>query len=133
MSVRLPSRFRSPRALLAAGSLGLALVLGALPALARGPGNYAVAGKEGGSKATYDGSATLTQIGEDTWRIVWKIGGATWNGFGIGDGKVIAANFSGGGQQGVMLLIAKEGGGYEAVWAYNGETKAGGFEDWTKR
>ena len=102
-------------------------------ALARGPGGYAVKGKEGGSNATYSGSATLTQIGKDTWRISWRIGGQTWTGYGIGDGKFIALNFSGNGQSGVMLLVAKGGGsGYEAVWAYNGEREAGGYEDWSK-
>ncbi|CAN1561920.1 hypothetical protein MCEMSEM23_02710 [Rhabdaerophilaceae bacterium] len=118
--------------LITALALSLALVFTS-PALARGPGSYAVKGKEGGSSSTYSGSATLTKIGTDTWRIAWRIGGQTWNGFGIGDGKFIALNFSGNGQSGVMLLVAKDGGsGYEAVWAYNGEREAGGYEDWSK-
>lgn len=118
----------------------LALAAIALPCFtatlveARGPGSYQISGKEGGSKAAYSGSSTLSQLGEDTWRISWRIGGTTWTGYGIGDGKVISANFSGNGQQGVMLLIAKEdGSGYEAVWAYNGERSVGGYENWVKR
>lgn len=124
------------RLTLAAAALAVcsAFALPITSAEARGPGSYGVAGKEGGSNASYTGSATLTQLGEDTWRIVWRIGGTTWNGYGIGDGKVISANFSGNGQQGVMLLISKDdGSGYQAVWAYNGERKVGGYEDWVKR
>lgn len=108
------------------------LAASALPGMARGPGNYSLKGKEGNGNS-YAGTSTLTQIGEDTWRITWRIGGQTWNGYGIGDGKFIAMNFSGNGQTGVMLLVAADdGGGYEAVWAYTGERKAGGREVWRR-
>jgi hypothetical protein len=115
-------------------ALAAVSLAGITVASARGPGNYGVSGKEGGSNATYSGSAQLTKHGNDTWRLTWRIGNAVWTGFGIGDGKVISANFSGNGQSGVMLLIAKDdGSGYEAVWAYNGEKSVGGYENWSKR
>jgi hypothetical protein len=128
MSIIRRAVFAVPFALVAASLAGV------VPAAARGPGSYALTGKEGGSNATYSGTAQLTKHGDDTWRLTWRIGGATWTGFGIGDGKVISANFSGNGQAGVMLLIAKDdGSGYQAVWAYNGERSVGGYEDWVKR
>lgn len=103
------------------------------PAEARGPGAYSVRGKEGTSGGGYTGSATLTQTGSETWRIEWKIGSQVWTGFGIGDGKVVALNFTGGGRTGVMLLIAKDDGtGYEAAWAYTGERQVG-YEEWRRR
>ncbi|MCZ8260520.1 MAG: hypothetical protein O9333_10360 [Beijerinckiaceae bacterium] len=112
--------------------LGL-LVMAAMPAFAKGPGDYRVQGKEGTSGGGYTGSASLTQTGAETWRIVWKIGSQTWTGFGIGNGEVVALNFTGNGRTGVMLLIAKEdGSGYAAAWAYTGEKEVG-YEEWTKR
>ena len=109
-------------------ALGLVVVA---PAQARGPGNYVVKGKEGAGGG-YTGSSSLTQTGGETWRIVWKIGSQTWTGFGIGNGQVIALNFSGNGQSGVMLLVAKDdNSGYNAAWAYTG-AKTVGYEEWTK-
>jgi hypothetical protein len=113
------------------GCLAL-LIAFAGPASAQGPGDYVVKGKEA-SGNSYSGSASLTQTGENTWRIVWRIGSQTWNGFGIGDGKVIAANFSGHGRTGVMLLVTEEGKpGYKSFWAYTG-AKEVGSEDWNRR
>lgn len=118
-------------ALLVASFLVASLVVVA-PALARGAGTYAVKGKEGASGGGYSGASSLTQTGENTWRIVWKIGNQTWNGYGIGDGKIIALNFSGNGQSGVMLLVAKDdNSGYDAAWAYSGD-KTVGYEEWRK-
>ncbi|MGL5447792.1 MAG: hypothetical protein ACRDBL_10820 [Rhabdaerophilum sp.] len=100
-------------------------------ASAQGPGQYRIKGVDARSKAAYSGTAQLTQTGESTWRIVWRIGGQTWNASGIGDAKVIAANFSAQGSSGVFLLVAKDGGGYEAVWNYTNETTVG-TEEWAK-
>ncbi|MCA0450859.1 MAG: hypothetical protein LCH62_13985, partial [Proteobacteria bacterium] len=98
-----------------------------------GPGNYVVAGKDGTSGGGYTGTATLTQTSDSTWRIVWRIGGQVWNGFGIGDGKIVALNFSGHGRTGVMLLVAKDDdSGYQAAWAYTGDRTVG-LEDWSRQ
>ena len=115
---------------------GLVLAIGLLalaPALARGPGTYAVKGKAGSSGGGgYSGTSSLTQTSSETWSIVWKIGSQTWTGYGIGDGKVIALNFTGNGQTGVMLLVAKDDGtGYNAAWSFTGERKVG-YEDWSR-
>lgn len=100
-------------------------------ALAEGPGRYAISGIDPRNREAYSGTAQLTKTGQDTWRIVWRIGGQTWNGHGIGDGKVLAVNYSGQGATGIFLMIAKDGGGYEAVWSYTGDTKIG-TEEWRK-
>lgn len=114
-----------------AASLAFSSLALSLPALAQGAGDYAVKGKEA-SGAGYSGTAALTQTGEDTWRIVWRIGGQVWNGYGIGDGKVIAANFSGNGQTGVILLVTEDDKpGYKAFWAFTG-AKQVGLEEWRK-
>ena len=102
------------------------------PAAAEGPGRYRLNGVDPKSRAEYKGTVTLSQTGESTWRIVWRIGNQTWNGSGIGDGKVIAANYSGGGTTGVFLMTLKDDKkGYEAVWSYTNDTKVG-TEEWRK-
>lgn len=117
--------------LVAAGAFLAASIAFALPAAAQGAGDYRVKGQEG-TGGSYTGSSSLTQTGENTWRIVWRIGSQTWTGFGIGDGKIIAANFSGNGQSGVMLLVTEDGTpGYKAFWAYTG-AKIVGIEEWRK-
>ena len=100
-------------------------------ALARGPGVYNVEGTNPGGNGTYSGRATLAQTSESTWKITWRIGSQSWEGWGIGDGKVIAVNYRSGGTTGVILMIEKDGGGYESVWANSGST-AVGTEVWTK-
>lgn len=117
------------RRLVLAGAFASTLLPGL--AMAEGPGRYTISGIDPRTRESYSGTAQLTKTGDDTWRIVWRIGGQTWNGHGIGDGKVMAVNYSGQGASGVFLMIAKSGGGYEAVWSYTGDTKLGS-EDWKK-
>jgi hypothetical protein len=117
------------------GRLGLALAFLAavLPGLAwaSGPGTYRIKGFDPRNRSEYSGTAQLTRTSDNTWRIVWRIGGQAWNGHGIGDGKVIAVNYSGQGVTGVFLMIAREGGGYEAIWGYTGERTVG-TEEWSR-
>jgi hypothetical protein len=110
----------------------LLVALPVLPANARGPGNYAVQGTNPGGKGGYSGTATLVQTGENTWRLSWRIGNQSWDGWGIGDGQVIAVNYRYGSTTGVILMIAKEDGGYRSVWANSGSTDVG-TEEWSKR
>jgi hypothetical protein len=135
MTNRLESRppsARKGRPMLRRSLLAIAATALLVPAaLAQGPGQYRIKGIDARSKAAYSGTAQLTQTGTDTWRIVWRIGGQTWNGHGIGDGKVLAVNYSGQGATGIFLMIARDGGGYEAVWSYTGDTTVGS-EEWAK-
>lgn len=100
-------------------------------AQARGPGVYKVEGTNPGGNGTYSGRATITQTGESTWKIVWRIGSQSWEGWGIGDGKVIAVNYRSGGTTGVILMVESDDGGYHSVWANSGSTDVGA-EVWTK-
>jgi hypothetical protein len=100
-------------------------------ASAQGPGQYRIKGVDARTKAAYSGTAQLSNTGNETWRIVWRIGSQTWNGHGIGDGKVLAVNYSGQGVTGIFLMIARGNGGYEAVWSYTGGTTVGS-EEWVK-
>lgn len=120
------------RASLATGLAALAFFSAPAPALARGPDAYIVEGRNPGGNGGYSGSATLTQTGEHTWRLVWRIGGQSWEGWGIGDGKVIAVNYRSGGTTGVILMIEREGGGYESIWANSGSSDIG-TETWIRR
>ena len=109
-----------------------ALLLWTLPAQARGPGSYAVSGKDAVNNGAYSGTSTLTQTGESTWRVTWRVGGTSFTGSGLGDGDVIALNFSGAGRTGVALLRAKtDGSGYAVSWTYSGDRTVS-YEDWRK-
>lgn len=63
-------------------ALVLASGLVALPAAAQRSGTYAVQGADA-SGARYEGSATLTATGPETWRIIWRVAGSTANGVGL--------------------------------------------------
>lgn len=112
---------------------GLALGLScffSLPALAGGPGDYKIKGFEP-SGAQYSGTATLTQTGKDTWKIVWKIGRETWIGHAVGDVRVMAISYKGEGKTGAMLLAESDkNGGYNGIWAMSGD-KTASAEEWT--
>lgn len=54
----------------------------ALPAAAQRSGTYAVQGADA-TGTRYEGSATLTATGPETWRITWRVAGATSNGVGL--------------------------------------------------
>lgn len=117
---------------LGAITLAAGLVLATLPAQARGPGSYTVSGKDAVNNGAYTGTSTLTQTGESTWRVTWRVGGTNFTGSGLGDGDVIALNFSGAGRTGVALLRAKtDGSGYAVSWTYSGDRTVS-YEDWRK-
>src|SRR6267154_781411 len=56
-----------------------------------------------------------------TWEVVEDIGGDTFEGFGIGDGKTIAVGFATDGSSVVALYIANPDGSYSAMWADEGD------------
>jgi hypothetical protein len=86
-------------------------------AMAEGPGRYTVTGTNNGDKTNYQGTATITKIGNSTWHIVEIIADETLEGFGIGDGKVIAATYSTDAGTTVALYIANSDGTYTGIWA----------------
>ena len=97
-------------------------------AVAEGPGKYTVTGTNVKDKSEYHGTATLTQTGHMTWEVVEDIGGDTFEGFGIGDGKTIAVGFGPRAREKpsiassvVALYIANPDGSYSAMWADEGD------------
>jgi hypothetical protein len=92
------------------------------PAVAEGQGKYSVSGTNIKDKSQYEGTATLTKTGQMTWRVVEDIAGESFEGFGIGDGKVIAVTFATDGSNAVALFIANPDGSYTGRWADEGDT-----------
>jgi hypothetical protein len=86
-------------------------------AMAEGPGRYTVTGTNATDKTNYEGTATITKIGNSTWHIVEIIADETLEGFGIGDGKLIAAAYSTDAGTTVALYTANTDGTYTGIWA----------------
>jgi hypothetical protein len=111
--------------------LGLAmlgLAMGAsLPAMAGGPGVYTVKGNNGEPDSDYTGTLTIVQTSKDTFKLTWNIAGDRYDGFAIGDERVLAASFSSKGASGTALLVEDDEskGGYKSIWAFKGETQLG--------
>jgi hypothetical protein len=95
----------------------VAAAIFSLTAMAEGPGRYTVTGSNAGDKTNYEGTATITKIGNSTWHIVEIIADETLEGFGIGDGKVIAATYSTDAGTTVALYTANSDGTYTGIWA----------------
>jgi len=92
-------------------------------AMAEGQGKYNVSGTNVKDKSQYEGTATFTKTGQMTWRVVEDIGSESFEGFGIGDGKVIAVSFASDGSNTVALFIANPDGSYSGSWADEGDTE----------
>jgi hypothetical protein len=90
-------------------------------ALAEGAGKYTISGTHIKDKSEYQGTATLTQTGHMTWEVVEDIGGDTFEGFGVGDGKTIAVTFATDGSTVVALYLANPDGSYTGIWADEGD------------
>ena len=84
---------------------------------AEGQRRYTVAGTNVKDKSAYQGTATLTKTGNMTWQMTEVIGSDTIEGFGVGDGKVIAMSFDNDGSATVAIYIANADGGYTGMWA----------------
>lgn len=102
------------------------IVAGAPAAWAGGPGDYNAQGEN------YSGVAAITQTGKGTWRIRWEIGGETYSGIGIGDGRTLAFSFTGKSGSGTALYVENATGGYDGIWAYRPD-KAVSIETLTPR
>ena len=106
------------------------LLLLATPALAEGPGRYAVQGTNPGGNGSYTGTATLSQTGKNTWAMTWRVGRDSYTGYGVGDGRVIAIAYAGGGMTGVVSYVAAADGSYSGLWA-TAKNRAAGTETLT--
>jgi hypothetical protein len=94
--------------------VGLAMVV-SLPAVAGGPGVYTVQGNNGEPDSDYKGTLTIVQTSKDTFKLTWNIAGERYDGFAIGDERVMA------------LLVEDDDnqGAYKSIWAFKGDTHLG--------
>lgn len=99
---------------------------------AEGPGRYAVEGANPNGQGQYRGTAVLTQTGHGTWHMAWTIGTESFEGFGIGDSKLIAVTFSSGRTDGIAMYAAQADGSYHGIWSTR-EATATGIETLTPR
>lgn len=106
--------------------MGLAMGV-SLPAMAGGPGDYTVKGNNGEPDSDYTGTLTIVQTSKDTFKLTWSIAGDRYDGFAIGDERILAASFASKGSSGTALLIEDDEnkGGYKSIWAFKGETQLG--------
>ena len=102
-----------------------ALMLLAAPAFAEGPGRYAVQGTNPNGSGGYRGVATLSQTGKGTWSMSWRVGNDSYSGYGVGDGRVLAIAYNGGGNSGVVSYVANADGSYSGLWTTSGGRSAG--------
>jgi hypothetical protein len=105
------------------------MFLGALAcsASAQATGLYDVEGQNP-DKTTYVGSVSVEKT-DETYRVVWTIGGERY--IGIGNDDAMAISYRAGNNTGVAFL-ARDKGKYVLVWTYLGGTTIGA-ERWLPR
>jgi hypothetical protein len=75
-----------------------------------------------GSK--YTGTANVTIISDATYTIVWKIAGATYEGFGMRLNDSLAATYTIDGDPG-LIIYKVDGDGLTGAWAIRGHNGVG--------
>jgi hypothetical protein len=111
------------RFLLAAPAL-LAAGLCVPPAAAQRSGVYAVEGRAVDG-STYQGSATLTATGPQTWRISWRVSGESANGVALTVGKLLVVGYVAGRETGVVAYEVMEDGRLVGRWTQGREGGVG--------
>ena len=104
------------RRLLAVAGVAALTPLFAMSVMAEGAGQYSVAGSNTTEKTKYQGTATISKTGNSTWQVVEIIGNDTLDGFGIGDGKVIAVAYATDAGTQLALYTANPDGSYTGIW-----------------
>ncbi len=103
------------RRFLATTAFALTTIL-SVAAIAEGTGRYSVTGTNVKDKTNYQGTATITKTGNSTWQVVEIIGNDTLEGFGIGDGKMIAVSYASDAGNNLALYTANSDGSYTGIW-----------------
>ncbi len=93
-------------------------------------GRYVVHGTNPGGGGEYSGTATVEKTG-DTYKVVWKVGGQTYIGTGVGDHGFMAISYKSGNDTG-LALYGEDGDGWKGVWTYQKGTTLGG-EVWARQ
>jgi hypothetical protein len=76
-----------------------------------------------GSK--YSGTVAIKVISDKTFTIHWRIGDATYDGFGMRDGDALAATYTLDGKPGLVIYKVGEGGVLAGFWVVRGENEGG--------
>jgi hypothetical protein len=89
----------------------------AAPALAQRAGTYGVEG-QGADGSRYEGSVTLAPLGQNTWRVTWRVGSDTAEGVGIliPQGPLLVVGYTMGGQTGVAAYAVQADGRLLGTW-----------------
>ncbi len=75
--------------------------------------------------STYSGTARIQVISEASFTIHWRIGGATYDGFGMRDGDALAANYTIDGKPGLVIYKVDDDGVFHGVWVVRGDNEGG--------
>ncbi|WPB87320.1 hypothetical protein [Sediminicoccus rosea] len=102
----------------------LAAGLSIQPAAAQRSGVYAVEGR-GADGTAYQGSATLTATGPQTWRMTWRVAGETTNGIALTVGKLLVIGYVAGRETGVVAYEVMEDGRLVGRWTQGREGGVG--------
>jgi len=104
------------------------ILLSVAAALADPVGKYDVEGTNPGNGNGYTGTVSVERT-NDTYRVVWTIGGTRYIGTGIGDKNFLAVSYRSGNDTGLALYAATDNG-WKGIWTYANGTKIG-TERWT--
>lgn len=98
--------------------VAVALLAGLVPpALAQRAGTYSVEG-QGADGSRYDGTATLAPLGQNTWRVTWRVGGDTAQGVAIliPQGPLLVVGYTLAGETGVAAYAVQADGRLLGTW-----------------
>jgi hypothetical protein len=112
-----------PRLAFAATGL-LAACLSIQPAAAQRSGVYAVEGR-GADGTAYQGSATLTATGPQTWRMTWRVAGETTNGTALTVGNLLVIGYVSGRETGVVAYEVMGDGRLVGRWTQGRDGSVG--------
>lgn len=89
----------------------------AAPAQAQQAGSYSVEG-QGADGSRYEGTAILAPLGQNTWRVTWRVGGDTAQGVGIliPQGPLLVVGYTLAGETGVAAYAVQADGRLLGTW-----------------
>ena len=99
------------------------------PVFADPVGKYAIRGTNPGDRRPYSGEVTVIKT-DDTYRVVWLIGGDTYTGTGIGSDNFLAVSYRSGNETGLALYGRRPDGSWHGIWTYAGRRQIG-TDRWT--
>ena len=110
--------------MVAAGLLAGGMALAPTPAAAQRAGVYDVEGVNGDGSA-YSGQLMLQQVGLASWKVVWQIGQAQMEGYGMSAGPVFSVGFTVGDRPGIGIYQVLADGSMTGQWTMVGSSSIG--------